>query len=1192
MTDSSLLPAALAAHAAAPPVMPANEDGTAPPDARPDPHDDVAAPIANGTEGTGAMRAAAHAYAARGWPVLPLCWPDDRGQCACPRRHTKEQEIGKAPLTDHGAYSATTDLETIGEWWTVWPEANIGVALEPAGLLVVDADSPEALKDARRLSGLAGLPPAPIARTGRREGGFHWYFRRPEDCRIGSIAKRGASHAIDVKTNGYVIVPPSRHRSGLQYTLQSAPDVVPLGPPPAWPVDWLAERATARANGAVHFAADAAADGAEVWAEVSPKLDSRIVRAVEGGPDAYTPLEGGDSSRSGCDAAVCFALVQAGLPDDAIRAVYQAMPIGRLGKYRDRGDDYLALTLGNMRAHAASGARAPDDLAQQLDAARDTVRKLREDARAGPAAAIQRALEDPDTIDALVLVQAHDPRAFETLRVALRNEGHARARDVDALVRAVSATGRRRPGLGAGATAPYEETPGGLVWLKATANGPAQVPVPLTNFRARIASDVVEDDGAEVRHLYEIEARLGPRPARFTVPAAAYRAMNWPAEHLGPRAIVYPGFGLQEHARCAIQILSSDIPERRVFAHLGWRQIEGQWMYLHADGALGANGPVAGVEVRAPAGLAAFVLPDPPAGQAAVEAIQASLRILALADKPITVPVLATVARAVLGGTDFTLHLVGPTHVGKTELVTLAQQHFGAGMDARHLPGSWSSTSNSLEALAFAAKDALLVVDDFAPSGTPIDVQRYHREADRLIRAQGNRSGRQRMRADGSLRPAKPPRGLLVSTGEDVPRGQSLRGRTLVLEVGEKDLDFGRLTACQQDAAAGLYAQALAGFVQWLAPRYVEISTRLRAEAAALREQAVQSGQHRRTPGIVADLALGLHYLLEYAQDAAALTEDDADALWERGWRALGAVAEAQVAHQEASEPARRFLELLGAAIARGTAHLAAPEGGEPEAPEGWGWRERRGGALDYAFQRWEEQGPRVGWIDGEDVYLEPDAAFAAAQAVGQPGGDALAVTPQTLHRRLHERGLLASTDTVRQRLTVRRVLEKRRRSVLHVHARAFSLLAPPSGNTEPAQPAHGQENTGQTVGRVAGKPAHEPAQPAHEPAREPAHEPAQRQEHAQGFGGDQPDPMGRLVGRLSGEMGRLSGPPAHDLANENEAMGRLGRSDVPEREPSGETHTRDDPAGQTEQPEQPRLLPEPDADPPAATGERERWVL
>jgi hypothetical protein len=42
----------------------------------------------------------------------------------------------------------------------------------------------------------------------------------------------------------------------------------------------------------------------------------------------------------------------------------------------------------------------------------------------------------------------------------------------------------------------------------------------------------------------------------------------------------------------------------------------------------------------------------------------------------------------------------------KSEAAALAQQHFGAGLDARHLPANWSSTGNALEALAFTAKDA------------------------------------------------------------------------------------------------------------------------------------------------------------------------------------------------------------------------------------------------------------------------------------------------------------------------------------------------------------------------------------------------------------------------------------------------------------------------------------------------------
>src|SRR5262249_32749850 len=204
----------------------------------------------------------------------------------------------------------------------------------------------------------------------------------------------------------------------------------------------------------------------------------------------------------------------------------------------------------------------------------------------------------------------------------------------------------------------------------------------------------------------------------------------------------------------------------------------------------------------------------------------AGLGFVKLGPDRIVFPLLAAVYRALLGDTDFGLHLCGPTGCYKSELAALAQQHFGADMDARHFPASWSSTGNALEALAFTTKDALLVVDDFAPQGSSADVQRYHREADRLFRGQGNRAGRARMRADSSLRLPKPPRGLVLSTGEDTPRGQSLRARVLVLEVSPGDLGpqpgepNPALTACQQDAAAGKYAAALAGFLAWLAPQY------------------------------------------------------------------------------------------------------------------------------------------------------------------------------------------------------------------------------------------------------------------------------------------------------------------------------------------------------------------------------------
>lgn len=574
----------------------------------------------------------------------------------------------------------------------------------------------------------------------------------------------------------------------------------------------------------------------------------------------------------------------------------------------------------------------------------------------------------------------------------------------------------------------YQETPGGLVWLKPTNSG--DVPIGLTNFTAKIVADIALDDGQEELREFEIEAKLHGQVKRFSLPAGKSTGMSWPTEYLGASAIIAPGMGLRDHARAAIQWLSGKVAERRVYAHIGWRKLGPDWAYLHCGGAIGETGLVAGVEVRLADPLSRYCLPDAPLGDSLVGAIRASLQVLRLAPPRVTVPVLAGTYRAILGPVDFSLHLAGPTGVGKTEMAALAQQHYGHQMDARHLPGSWLSTGNSLEVLGFGAKDAVLVVDDFALTGSPQDVQRFHREADRLLRAQGNHAGRQRLNRDATLQMSKYPRGLLISTGEEVPRGQSLRARVLVLELSAGDLDWKVLTECQWVGADGLLAQAMAGFVRWLAPRYEGLISRLRKRAEELRDLA-QASRHKRTPAIVAELGVGLECLVDYAKESQALSADEAERLWREGWEALLKAGELQRGRQGESEPAHRFLELVGSAIASGYAHLASPSGDDPADPVAWGWRAREVNTGLTSYTEWHPQGKRIGWIDGDEVYLEPNAAFAVAQELGHKMGESLAITCHTLRRRLKEQGLLAGWDSARETLTVRRKLEGRERDVL-----------------------------------------------------------------------------------------------------------------------------------------------------------------
>ena len=172
---------------------------------------------------------AALAYGARGWALIPL------------KPNTKNQ-----PLTPQGFKNASAEPGQIAAWWGRNPEANIAVAIEASGLLLVDFDPRN--KDAewkhrwpsqdyddllRRCEAEGTLS----ATTG--SGGRHFLFLAPEELpNLRSILASG----VDFKHNGYFVAAPSVHPdTGEEYRWdpwkdEDAPDV-PVHPLPAWLLD-------------------------------------------------------------------------------------------------------------------------------------------------------------------------------------------------------------------------------------------------------------------------------------------------------------------------------------------------------------------------------------------------------------------------------------------------------------------------------------------------------------------------------------------------------------------------------------------------------------------------------------------------------------------------------------------------------------------------------------------------------------------------------------------------------------------------------------------------------------------------------------------------------------------------------------------------------------------------------------------
>ena len=181
----------------------------------------------------------------------------------------------------------------------------------------------------------------------------------------------------------------------------------------------------------------------------------------------------------------------------------------------------------------------------------------------------------------------------------------------------------------------------------------------------------------------------------------------------------------------------------------------------------------------------------------------------------------------------------------------------------------------------------------------------------------------------------------------------------------------------------------------------------------------------------MANLATGCWFFLRFVKAIKAITEEERHSYFEEAWDAIGVAAAAQEQYQRNARPELRFLRLLCSAVTSGECHIADADGERPnnqKIASANGWRRKR----LLSGTHWEAMGSRIGWIDGDDLFLDPSSSFKTAQEMARHG-ERIPVGEKTLHKRMADSGLLASTEQGRGKLTVRKELEGKRRSVLHV---------------------------------------------------------------------------------------------------------------------------------------------------------------
>ena len=192
---------------------------------------------------------AALEYVKHGIKVFPVhemvCRPDGSLECSCQswkRKRAREmygkeaepcEQPGKHPRVKWKS-DAATDPAQIRRWAKKWPKASIGL-VTGGGFMVLDIDGEVGATALAALEKQHGqLPPTVTVRTG--SGGAHYYLALPPGHPMPNSAS-SVANKIDVRGDGgYVVAPPSNHRSGGAYSFLSGRGLhqTDIGPAPKW----------------------------------------------------------------------------------------------------------------------------------------------------------------------------------------------------------------------------------------------------------------------------------------------------------------------------------------------------------------------------------------------------------------------------------------------------------------------------------------------------------------------------------------------------------------------------------------------------------------------------------------------------------------------------------------------------------------------------------------------------------------------------------------------------------------------------------------------------------------------------------------------------------------------------------------------------------------------------------------------
>lgn len=476
----------------------------------------------------------------------------------------------------------------------------------------------------------------------------------------------------------------------------------------------------------------------------------------------------------------------------------------------------------------------------------------------------------------------------------------------------------------------YEYSPDGTLYYiegKEDKNGNTYTETTaIANHTPLLKEQRIIDNGIETTEELVFTALRDFRKGADTAISLKDVLSQTPNIKFGAACRIFLGRGAKSRYSEAMQIQCENAPLTMLYQHTGYTTIEGERVFLNGGHSVTKDGLTDKYNVMLSGQMENYVFTDKKDSEryktllSLLPSVAPTSLVYAGLGLSFLTPLNALLRDCGIEPC-FILYFTGKTGARKTTMAKLFLNFFGAFNNGTAPTASFRDTTNAVEKKFALADSTLVLLDDRIPSTTPKIKAQMEAMEQAVARQIGDRSGRARMNADGTLKATYRPKCNLIITAEESFSnvGESAIARSISVELKPGDINLSALTEVQQNADH--LNQCMSGYIQFVIQNWDSISEQAKPLFLEYRDKA-QNGGHGRLAECVAHLQIGIYFMCEWLLAENIVDEAQAERLRTAAWKVFIELADKQNRRIVEEKPVKLFLDAVREMRDRGTIRI------------------------------------------------------------------------------------------------------------------------------------------------------------------------------------------------------------------------------------------------------------------------------